>query len=142
MKNTKANPDNRKTRRARKVSDFAKLGVVASDFRKLCQLERALHKWGEDYCNGDVFLDEETGQAFRHFKLTDYSPEATLPTDNREVSALASVASVMSAYPALWFFHQSDPRGCALYVGRRKGCDMSALDCNYSSWGQGVYLPD
>lgn len=137
----KENPNNQKTRRARKVQEFAALGVAAADFRKLCRLERLLHKWGEDVCNGVVSVGEG-GEAYRHFGATNYSASGDFPINNDETFVLLKVKALLQKYPALWFYHQGDPRGCALYVGKREGCDVPSLESHYSTSGHAVYLPD
>jgi hypothetical protein len=37
---------------------------------------------------------------------------------DREAGALKRIGAVLANHGTLWSYHQTDPRGCALYVGR------------------------
>lgn len=94
------------------------LGVEPHDFEHLLRIQMALHRWSERECNGEVETDDESGDAFRvdrgyGMKTLRYK------VANRERGALKRLAAIMAKYPKLGAYHQSDPRGCALYVYER-----------------------
>lgn len=109
---------------------FARTGVSLSfdDANTLRRAEIALRRWGELECgNSDqwrswmIERDEKTGiphmvthRTFRidgEFKTT--ITRRRIP--DREAGALRRVADVCQRN-GLHFYHQGDPRGCALYV--------------------------
>lgn len=51
--------------------------------------------------------------------MATHESAAARPVADREAGALRRLANIMRAHPSLWFYHQGDPRGCALYVGRK-----------------------
>lgn len=79
-----------------------------------------LQRWGEHECNGEIERDEETGKPYAVSRAYtqgsgDYK---RWPTADREAGALNRLAKIMTKHPELWAYHQSDPRGCQLYIGR------------------------
>lgn len=120
------------------VRDFA-------DQNALRLIEKTLHRWGERECNGEVERDEETGKVFAVYGHDGPGPVRRYPTADKEKGALVRLARIMKKYPRLWYYHQGDPRGCALYVGRKadyrrfkiKGV---GLDACYSSCGVAVCI--
>lgn len=118
MRETKA------LRRARQLDRIrANLGLSVEDAETLFRAERVLHRWaelecgdGSDYASWSIERDEDTevpylvmyphtGASYRR-KIAD-----------RERGALRRVAALCAAR-GLYFYHQGDPRGCALYVSR------------------------
>lgn len=120
--------------------------IGLSDFRDhntLRLIEKTLHRWGERECNGEVERDEETGKVYAVYGHNGPGPTRRYQTADKETGALRRLAKVMQKYPRLWFYHQGDPRGCALYVGKKS--DMRrfkkpgyTLDSVYSSIGVAV----
>lgn len=97
--------------------------ITGEQARTLRRAQLTLHRWAEEMCNGTIQRDGEQGDGrpFRVFRLP-YSPSSTnngeagrLPIPDRERGALARVAAVCKALGLHWY-HQTDPRGCALYV--------------------------
>jgi hypothetical protein len=102
-----------------------KLGIDEETADKLRRIEMTLSRWSEQVCgNSDNYKswsierDEETqipymciyphqGKSYK-YKIPD-----------RETGALKRLESIMSNYPDLWFYYQTDPRGCSLYIGRK-----------------------
>lgn len=131
------------------------LGVSKEDADALLRIERTLHRWAERECNGDVETDE-SGKAWRLGGHRDFRGPTSprWPTPNREAGALRRLAAIMARYPALAAYHQTDPRGCALYLYRRDlfadyrnrnarsnpdgSTSMVGIDCCYSSVGVAV----
>lgn len=91
--------------------------------RTLRRAQLTLHRWAEEVCNGTIQRDGEDGDGkpFRVYELP-YSPSSTrdrrikTPVPDRERGTLARVEAVCKA-AGLYYYHQTDPRGCALYVG-------------------------
>lgn len=112
---------------------YAKTAAVYSSIARICpdvtiedaytlrRAEMVLHRWaeqecgdGNDYASWAIERDEETGKPFMvTYPHTGKSRRSAIP--DRESGALKRVRSVCSRL-GLYFFHQGDPRGCALYV--------------------------
>lgn len=123
-------------RTARFFDSMSKLGFTYSEATALRRIERTLHRWGELRCgDGDNYKswsierDEETDKPF----MCVYPHHGTFyrtPIADREAGALNRLAKIMANHPELWSYHQTDPRGCALYVGRKadvNGYDLSTI---------------
>ena len=114
-------------------------GVTFATVDALLKAERTLHRWAEGEC-GDasgwaIERDEATGKPFRS-RYSDRQPmkRLTFPIRDMERGALARVAAIAKTF-GLHYYHQTDPRGCALYVAREP-----LTDTNYSSIGVAVCI--
>lgn len=90
---------------------------ISLSFDEVNTLRRAqmtLHRWAEDECNGDIQRDEKTDIPYRHYGHNG-GPYHTVRIADREKGALRRVFLICS-YHKLDYYHQTDPRGCALYV--------------------------
>ena len=100
-----------------------KLGFNYSEATALRRIELTLHRWAEHECNGEIERDENTGKAYwrrlNHSYLDPHDPRASYRIADRESGSLKRLAKIMANHPELWSYHQGDPRGCALYVGRK-----------------------
>lgn len=103
----------------------ARVGISEEDALTLIRAERVLHRWAEQEC-GDgndhmswaIERDEETGKPYRCFYP--YKGEShRMEIPDLETRALKRVKKVCER-GYLNFYHQTDPRGCALYVTKRK----------------------
>lgn len=101
---------------------LANRGVPASldEARTLRKAEKTLHRWAEqecgdenDYASWAIERDETTGKPYLCIYPHAGKNRRTLIPD-REAGALRRVATVCEALGA-YFYHQGDPRGCALY---------------------------
>ena len=107
-----------------------RLGIPFSDANTLRRAELVLHRWaeqecgdGNDYASWAIERDETTGKPFRC--LYPHTSAATrTPIADREAGALRRVRMVCAAH-GLSFYHQTDPRGCALYVAREPLTDSA-----------------
>lgn len=95
--------------------------VTLEQANELRRAERTLHRWSEqecgdsnDYCSWAIERDEVTGKPFRCV-YPHQGKNRREPIADREAGALRRVAAVCKAVGA-HFYHQGDPRGCALYV--------------------------
>ena len=101
----------------------SRLDITTDDANTLRRAERTLHTWGEQECgDGNAYMswsierDETTNKPYRVVYPHTGESRRTRIAD-REAGALRRVAAVCKAN-GLHFFHQTDPRGIALYVAR------------------------
>lgn len=123
--------DTKAQRFARYFDNMARYGIGYEDAAKLRRIEMTLQKWAElecgdsnEYASWAIERDDETDKPYmvrhihaRHGHGNDYQMIRTRVAD-REAGALRRLARIMAAYPELVTYHQTDPRGCALYVLR------------------------
>ncbi len=90
----------------------------ANDLRRA---EITLHRWAEEECGDSnnyaswaVERDEKTGAPYR-VTYPHNGPERRVRIADREKGALVRVARICAEL-GLHYWHQTDPRGCALYV--------------------------
>lgn len=111
---------------------LANRGIPASldEARTLRRAEKTLHRWaeqeggdGNDYASWAIERDETTGKPYFCTYPHSGKSRRTLIAD-REAGALRRVATVCKALGA-HFYHQGDPRGCALYVSAEPLTDSS-----------------
>ena len=122
--------------------NLERLGISLSDQDKLRRIEMTLSRWGElecgdsnDYGSWAIERDPETQKPFRvHHSYPRIAGAKSTTTryaiPDKEAGALKRLAGIMSKYPDLWAYHQTDPRGCSLYVGKKddvKGSDLSSV---------------
>ena len=118
------------TKTALLQSRLASRGVPVSfnDAQALRRAAMTLHSWAERECGTDygcIERDEQTGKTYWLNSTT----MRRFPIADRESGALRRVAAVCKANSA-HFYHQTDPRGAALYVAREPLTNQ-----NYSSVG-------
>lgn len=101
--------------------------ITTSDADTLRRAEMTLHRWAEHECNGTIQRDETTGTPYRY---TNDGRRCGIAPD-REAGALRRVKEVCERL-GVAFYHQTDPRGCALYVAHP---DAGMTDRNHSSVG-------
>jgi len=104
-------------------------GIAANDAESLLKIERALHRWAERVCDGDIVRDEKTGKAYAVYGHNGPGEISRFPTADKEAGALKRLRTIMDKYPTMTWYNQTDPRGCALYVMTKeslKGLDISS----------------
>lgn len=109
------------------------VNLTFEDANTLRRAQITLHGWNEaecgdsnDYASWSIERDEATGKPYRvtHPHTANKSYRMAIP--DRETGALNRVRDICKRND-LYFYHQTDPRGCALYV------DVQPLsDSNYS----------
>lgn len=127
---------------ARLLNELAKLGFSYSEAQSLRRIEMTLQRWGEgecgdsnDYTSWCIVRDEETGKAYREVHPhTGKSYRSPIP--DRETGAKNRLAKIMAKHPELWSYHQGDPRGCALYIGRKS--DLKANEDINAVYSRGL----
>lgn len=106
---------------ARKFRLFARLsemGFTFDEATSLYKIQLTLNRWSVAECNGEIQRDETTEKPFR--VLNWHAGEARrYDIADREAGAIRRLDAIMAAHPTLWRYHQGDPRGCSLWVGRK-----------------------
>lgn len=104
----------------------------------LRRAELTLQRWseqecgdGNDFCSWAIERHEITGEPYRCTYYHDGKTRKERIPD-RERGALERVRKVCRDL-GLVFYHQTDPRGCALYVATPEMVGDGKLDCVYSS---------
>jgi hypothetical protein len=131
QKTQQAKGKNMKQEEIRTAVALANLGLSASEIQTLHRIERTLHGWAERECgtgNGCIDRDEETNKPF----WLNATTGNRFPIQDREAGALRRLAKVMEAHPDLVYYHQGDPRGCALYILRVADVDGQPLNQIYT----------
>ena len=100
-----------------------RLGIPVDAARTLRRAELVLHRWaeqecgdGNDYASWSIERDEATSKPFR-VTYPHRGDSYRVAIADREAGALRRVQAVCSEH-GLHYYHQGDPRGCALYVAR------------------------
>ena len=111
----------------------ARLAIPFEAANTLRRASMVLHRWGEqecgdgnDYASWAIERDEVTGKPFRCWYPHKGAASRT-PVADREAGALRRIRQVCAAH-GLTYYHQGDPRGCALYVSREP-----ITDTNYTN---------
>ena len=110
------------------MQQFGARGISLSfdDVNTLRRAQIVLHRWSEqecgesnDYASWSIERDWQTGVPYRCWyphggKIGNRFPQRTRIAD-REAGALRRVAEICERN-GLQYYHQTDPRGCALYI--------------------------
>ena len=106
---------------ASRIQRATGLSVSWTDAETLRRAELTLQRWGElecgngnDYASWAIERDETTGKPFMVTRPHSGKTRRHAIPD-REAGALRRVAELCKRL-GLHFYHQGDPRGCALYV--------------------------
>lgn len=91
---------------------LSRLGFNTAETKALIRYSGWLHAWAEHECNGAIQRDEHTGVPFWHSTI---DGRKLAIANDREQSALRLAAKIAAAHGML-IYHQTDPRGCALYL--------------------------
>lgn len=118
------------------------LGFTPSETSTLLKCEWVLHRWAELECgtgDGHIERDEATGKPFfvndRSRYVDPKDPRSRRAIPDREASTYRRIEKLMERHPGLWWYHQTDPRGCAVYVGKVADLGDRELSAHYT---QGV----
>ena len=108
------------------IQRIVALGFTSGEARQLLRIEKTLHRWAEqecgdsnDWASWSIERDEATNRPFRvthPHKAGSKVRRESIP--DRENGALRRLASITARYPEIYGYHQTDPRGCALYLLR------------------------
>jgi hypothetical protein len=99
----------------------AGINLSVDEVDTLRRAERTLQRWGEGLCGAGGYAyswsierDENTGIPYRHNYYSTGNTTMWRIAD-RETGALKRVAAIC-AKAGIYYYHQTDPRGCSLYV--------------------------
>jgi hypothetical protein len=126
------------------ITRLQQAGITLPDSLALRRIAMTLHRWfelecgdGNNYGSWAIERDEATDKPFmvRHYYLhgrgKDYTSRCAIP--DREKGARKRLAAIMSCYPALGFYVQTDPRGAPLYILRPSDVPKGAdAECHYN----------
>lgn len=133
------------------IQRIVALGLTTDEARKLRRIEMALHRWAEQTCgvgNGNfswsIERDETTGKPFCVTHSHSGGKPRRQAIADREAGALKRLHLLIadrnfradptgSGAGRLQYYHQTDPRGCALYLIRASDIRPGeSLDSVYS----------
>lgn len=120
------------TKTLKLIDRLRDMGFSFEEAQSLRRIEMTLGRWGEAECNGDIQRDETTGKTYRHYGHNTAGPFYTVKTADREKGALKRLAAIMANHPALVAYHQTDPRGCSLYIVNRAELGNLPIDASYT----------
>ena len=107
------------------------ISISFQDANTLRKAELTLQRWaelecgdGNDYQSWAIERDEQTGKPYMVYYRHDRNEQRREKIADREAGALRRVADVCKRNN-LHFFHQTDPRGCALYVSNEPLTDSA-----------------
>jgi len=120
---------------------LTKLGFTTDEALALRRIEMTLQHWGElccgdsnDHCSTCIERDDETEKPFYVVRPHQSNNVQRYPVPDREKGALVRLAKIMAGHPRLTWYHQTDPRGCSLYILRKrdipKGQDIRSCYTN------------
>lgn len=98
------------------------LGFTWDEANAIRRIEMTLHRWaeqecgdGNDFCSWAIERDETTGIPYRCvYPHTGNVARRRIP--DREKGALKRLKAILANHPEWTYYHQGDPRGCALYL--------------------------
>lgn len=111
---------------------------TAAEWATLKRCERTLHKWAEHLCNGVIQYDDNGNNPRLYHNDRYGSPTLAGRFIPDKSETAMETARKVAARHGLSVYHQSDPRGCALYAynpADLKGRDIRSY---YSSIGKPV----
>jgi len=118
--------------RAEVMNRLGQLGIGYHDAQTLRRCAMTLHRWaelecgdGNDYASWSIERDEETGKPY-HCRYPHEGKMTRTPVADREKGALKRIEITLKGYPALTWYHQTDPRGASLYILKKS--DVEGLD--------------
>ena len=99
---------------SRLLRDLGAVGFSPAEVDTLLRCSRVLSTWAEDECNGAIQRDAESDIPYWYNTNTGLRIGRTA---DRERGALNRAAAICARHGCT-HYHQTDPRGCALYVIR------------------------
>ena len=121
------------------IRRLQEVGISWEHANTLRRISMTLQRWGELECNGDIQRDESTGIPYYHYGRGTSGPFQTSKVPDREKGALKRLQAIMSHYPQYIAYHQTDPRGCAVYVVRKDDIPEGAKVDSCYNRGIAVY---
>lgn len=91
-------------------------GFTTEEIDSLLRCSRVLSTWACHECNGEIQREGDAGDGAPYWYNTNTGKRCGRTAD-REAGALRRV-KVLCDRHGVTFYHQGDPRGCALYIIR------------------------
>ena len=123
---------------------LSKLGFTWAEAEKLRLISKTLSRWAERECNGEI--ERDCNSPYKPYRVWDSMTsqrswerrQAIIP--DKESCALRRLQAILSAHPGLDYYHQTDPRGAALYIYRHADVIPGvSVESSYSTIGLAVY---
>ena len=112
-------------------------GIGPYDAAALRRISMQLRAWFERECGTDygcIERDETTGKPY----WLNSSTMRRYPIRDMEAGAMKRLNKIMSRYPDLSYYVQTDPRGCALYI-LRPGDVLDGMEAD-SCYSRGIAI--
>jgi hypothetical protein len=107
------------------------MGLSRAECEQLRRDSMRLHRWGEMECNHDVSRETIPGKVTIRYSLANGDITKPQPIADRETPALKRCQAIAKAH-GLVFYHQGDPRGAAVYIGKAEALRGETVDAAYS----------
>lgn len=139
--------ETKRERTYRFYQSLERLGIDVETADRLRRIEMTLQRWAElecgdsnEYASWAIERDEGTGKPFEVRHLYPRNGLVNLkaqtirtPIADREAGALRRLSKIMESYPDLTYYHQTDPRGCALWlIQKERLSDGAPLESVYT----------
>lgn len=118
------------------IARFSRRGINMGfdEANALRRAEKTLHRWhelecgdGNNYASWSIERDEETGAPYFMTYRHDQPKPSRRRIADKERGAIKRVADICARL-GIHYYHQTDPRGCSLYISREP-----ITDNDYSS---------
>lgn len=115
---------------------LAAYGLDRVEVAQLRRIEMTLQRWSERECGDEhgnaIERDESTGVPYLTYNIGSSGRRDRRRIPDAERGALRRLAAIMKRYPDLCAYHQTDPRGCALYIVRKADVGNDRIDSVYT----------
>lgn len=122
---------------------LGRLGFNVDEVRALVRHSRALHRFAERQCNGEVEFSDDGSECFKVVYDRLGNEVFRRPARNVERIALDAARAICErvnareGFAPVTVYYQPDPRGCPLYVVPQ-GLSREELESRYSTLGVAV----
>ncbi len=107
------------------------LGLTQAECDQLRRDSMRLSRWAEMECNHDVSREDIAGKVTIRYCLNNGDITKPRVIADRETPAIKRCEAIAKAH-GLVFYHQGDPRGCAVYIGRADDLGGLPIDSAYT----------
>ncbi len=116
---------------ARTFAQLLALGLTIDECEQLRRGSMRLSRWAEMECNHDVSREDIAGKVTIRYCRDNGDISRPFVIADRETPAIKRCEAIAKAH-GLVFYHQSDPRGCAVYIGRANDLGGVPIDSAYT----------
>jgi len=119
---------------------LSEAGFMYDQIEAMRKASKALSRWCERECNGEIERDEESGKPFAVFNGFNSKTIYRRPVRDLELASRKRLFEIVSeSVPGWGWYYQTDPRGCAVYLYRFDDLGDKDISSVYSSIGIAVY---